>query len=167
MLVIHPDNLERIPLMTRIPRCPIVFLNSNVPLESVTLELISFDNAVVNAKTLGTMEPIWQQRFILFGMPIAVFGMRLLFPLAIVSIVTGMGLFETLHVAMNEPHRYESILKTTETTIFSFGTGGNYLDFAMAKIKYLQVKLSEHPYNFFEPEKENGRKKPERSIFVC
>jgi hypothetical protein len=88
----------------------------------VILEVsLSFDNAVVNAKILGTMEPIWQKRFMLFGMPIAVFGMRLLFPLAIVSIVTGMGLFETLHVAMNEPHRYESILKTTETTIFAFG----------------------------------------------
>ena len=88
----------------------------------VVLEVsLSFDNAVVNAKVLGTMEPIWQKRFMLFGMPIAVFGMRLIFPLAIVSIVTGMGLFETLHVAMNEPHRYEFILKTTETTIFAFG----------------------------------------------
>lgn len=88
----------------------------------VVLEIsLSFDNAVVNAKILETMEPIWQQRFILFGMPIAVFGMRLLFPLAIVSIVTGMGLLETLQVAMDDPHRYETILKTTETTIFAFG----------------------------------------------
>ncbi|MDD5052494.1 MAG: DUF475 domain-containing protein [Sulfuricurvum sp.] len=88
----------------------------------VILEIsLSFDNAVVNAKILETMEPIWQQRFILFGMPIAVFGMRLLFPLAIVSIVTGLGLFETLQVAMDEPHRYETILKSTETTIFAFG----------------------------------------------
>ncbi len=88
----------------------------------VVLEIsLSFDNAVVNAKILGTMEPIWQRRFILFGIPIAVFGMRLLFPLAIVSIVTGMGLFETLHVAINEPHQYEAILKSTETTIFAFG----------------------------------------------
>lgn len=42
--------------------------------------------------------------------------------------------------------------------VYSFGTGGKYLDFAMAKIQYLQVILSEHPYNFFEPESENGRK---------
>ena len=88
----------------------------------VVLEIsLSFDNAVVNAKVLATMDLIWQKRFMLFGIPIAVFGMRLVFPLAIVSIVTGMGLFETLHVAINEPHRYEAILKTTETTIFSFG----------------------------------------------
>jgi len=82
---------------------------------------LSFDNAVVNAKVLETMDPIWQKRFIVFGIPIAVFGMRLIFPLAIVAIVTGMGLMETLQVAMNEPSRYETILKSTETTIFAFG----------------------------------------------
>lgn len=88
----------------------------------IVLELsLSFDNAVVNAKVLETMEPIWQKRFIVFGLPLAVFGMRLVFPLAIVSLVTGMGLFETLQVAMDDPERYEAVLKTTETTIFAFG----------------------------------------------
>lgn len=88
----------------------------------IVLEIsLSFDNAVVNAKVLETLDPIWQKRFIVFGMPIAVFGMRLLFPLAIVSIVTGMGLSETLQVAINDPQRYEGILKSTETTIFAFG----------------------------------------------
>jgi hypothetical protein len=33
--------------------------------------------------------------------------MRLVFPLAIVSIVTGMGMIETLQVAMNQPDEYE------------------------------------------------------------
>ncbi len=42
--------------------------------------------------------------------------------------------------------------------VYEFGTGGKYIDFAMAKVQYLQVMLSEHCYNFFEPEKENGRK---------
>ena len=88
----------------------------------IVLEIsLSFDNAVVNAKVLETMDPIWQKRFIFFGIPIAVFGMRLIFPLAIVSLVTGMGLFETLQVAMNDPERYEAVLKSTETTIFAFG----------------------------------------------
>jgi len=88
----------------------------------IVLEIsLSFDNAVVNAKVLETMEPVWQKRFIFFGLPIAVFGMRLVFPLAIVSIVTGMGLIETLQVAMNQPSEYEKVLKTTETTIFAFG----------------------------------------------
>ncbi len=42
--------------------------------------------------------------------------------------------------------------------IYKFGTSGKYLDFAFAKIQYLQVVLSEHPYNFFNPESEVGRK---------
>ncbi|WP_295052168.1 DUF475 domain-containing protein [Sulfuricurvum sp.] len=88
----------------------------------IVLEIsLSFDNAVVNAKVLETMDPIWQKRFIFFGLPLAVFGMRLVFPLAIVSIVTGMGLIETLQVAMNQPDEYEKVLKMTESTIFAFG----------------------------------------------
>ncbi|MDD5717110.1 MAG: DUF475 domain-containing protein [Sulfuricurvum sp.] len=88
----------------------------------IILEIsLSFDNAVVNAKVLDTLEPVWQKRFIFFGLPIAVFGMRLVFPLAIVALVTGMGMLETLQVAMDEPERYEKILKSTESTIFAFG----------------------------------------------
>lgn len=88
----------------------------------IVLEIsLSFDNAVVNAKVLETMDPIWQKRFIFFGLPLAVFGMRLVFPLAIVSIVTGMGLIETLQVAINQPEEYEKVLKMTESTIFAFG----------------------------------------------
>jgi hypothetical protein len=40
--------------------------------------------------------------------------------------------------------------------IYAFGTFE--ASFAFAKIQYLQIILSEHSYNFFEPEKENGRK---------
>lgn len=42
--------------------------------------------------------------------------------------------------------------------VYSFGTSGKALDYAFAKIQYLMVQMGEHPYNFFEPEKENGRK---------
>ena len=44
--------------------------------------------------------------------------------------------------------------------IYAFGsTGGDRgLHFSMAKVQYMQVMLGEHPYNFFEPEQENGRK---------
>jgi len=88
----------------------------------IILEIsLSFDNAVVNAKVLETLDPVWQKRFILFGIPIAVFGMRLVFPLAIVSVASGMGFIETLDVAMQQPKEYEAILKTTEPSIFAFG----------------------------------------------
>ena len=34
----------------------------------IVLEVsLSFDNAVVNAKVLEAMDPVWQKRFILFG----------------------------------------------------------------------------------------------------
>ena len=52
-----------------------------------TLEIaLSFDNAIVNANKLEEMTPIWQQRFLTWGILIAVFGMRIIFPLAIVAI---------------------------------------------------------------------------------
>ena len=47
--------------------------------------------------------------------------MRLLFPLAIVSVVTGMGWLETFNVAMNDPVQYEAALKSAEKSIFAFG----------------------------------------------
>jgi hypothetical protein len=82
---------------------------------------LSFDNAVVNARVLKDMDKVWQERFILFGIPIAVFCMRLLFPLAIVALVTDMGLFETFDTALNDPTKYENALKSAEHTIFAFG----------------------------------------------
>ena len=82
---------------------------------------LSFDNAVVNVKVLETMEPKWQQRFITFGIPVAVFGMRFLFPMIIVAIASGLGLWETLNMALNEPHEYKETLESVEKLIFAFG----------------------------------------------
>lgn len=82
---------------------------------------LSFDNAVVNAKILDTMEPKWQQRFITFGIPIAVFGMRFFFPVLIVSIAGNLGIYETFSIAVNEPEKYHEILEKTEELIYAFG----------------------------------------------
>jgi len=82
---------------------------------------LSFDNAVVNAKILDTMEPKWQERFITFGLPIAIFGMRFLFPLIIVAIAGNIGVIETFNLAINEPHKYQEILEKTITLIYAFG----------------------------------------------
>jgi hypothetical protein len=42
---------------------------------------------------------------------------------------------------------------------YSFSTlgGDSGMAFAMAKAQYMIVKMTEHPFNFLEPEKENGR----------
>ena len=82
---------------------------------------LSFDNAVVNAKILATMEPKWQKAFIYVGMPIAVFGMRLIFPIMIVSMVANLGFFETFDLALHQPDIYHEKLVTNEKMIFAFG----------------------------------------------
>ena len=46
---------------------------------------LSFDNAVVNAMKLEGMSEKWRHRFITWGILIAVFGMRFLFPLLVDS----------------------------------------------------------------------------------
>jgi hypothetical protein len=86
---------------------------------------LSFDNAVVNVKVLETMEPKWQERFITYGIPIAVFGMRFLFPIIIVAIAGGLGLWETFDLAFNDAEGYHSKLKEVEELIFAFG--GSFL----------------------------------------
>ncbi len=88
----------------------------------IILEIsLSFDNAVVNAKVLETMEPKWQKRFITFGIPIAVFGMRFSFPIFIVAIASNMGIIETFQIAMDNPHKYHTILESVENLIYAFG----------------------------------------------
>jgi hypothetical protein len=82
---------------------------------------LSFDNAVVNAKILQTMDPLWQRRFLTWGILIAVFGMRFLFPILIVSIVTGWGLGETLQIALSNPEEYHHALVESEKLIYGFG----------------------------------------------
>ena len=86
---------------------------------------LSFDNAVVNAKVLETMEPKWQKRFITFGIPIAVFGMRFVFPIVIVAVASHMGIYETFKVAIDDPQKYKETLESVEKLIYAFG--GSFL----------------------------------------
>jgi len=86
---------------------------------------LSFDNAVVNAKVLETMEPKWQERFITWGMIVAVFGMRFIFPIVIVAVASGLGVWETFILAINEPSEYHKTLVSVEKFIFAFG--GSFL----------------------------------------
>ena len=86
---------------------------------------LSFDNAVVNAKILLNMEPKWQDRFIIFGVPFAVFGMRFIFPVLIVSIASGVNVVDTFNIAINNPTKYHHILQSVENLIYSFG--GSFL----------------------------------------
>lgn len=82
---------------------------------------LSFDNAVVNASVLEDMDHIWQRRFLTWGMVIAVFGMRIVFPLAIVAIAAGLGPMEAVNLSLNDPKRYEEIVSSAHVGIAGFG----------------------------------------------
>lgn len=82
---------------------------------------LSFDNAVVNAMKLEKMEPIWQHRFLTWGIAIAVFGMRFLFPLLVVSIFAKIGIFRVLNIALNDSNQYAHYLHQTHAPIVAFG----------------------------------------------
>ena len=82
---------------------------------------LSFDNAVVNAVVLKDMDPIWRQRFLTWGMLIAVFGMRILFPLLIVAVAAKIGPFEALRLAIEEPANYQHIIEGAHAGIMGFG----------------------------------------------
>ena len=82
---------------------------------------LSFDNAVVNATVLRDMDPVWQQRFLTIGILIAVFGMRIVFPIAIVSIAAQVGPMEAVSLSLNNPARYEEIVSGAHIGIAGFG----------------------------------------------
>ncbi len=82
---------------------------------------LSFDNAVVNASVLQRMSVLWQQRFLTWGMLIAVFGMRLVFPIIIVAAVTGMGALEVARLALTEPAVYAEHLHSSHIQVAMFG----------------------------------------------
>lgn len=82
---------------------------------------LSFENAVVNAKLLGRLSPLWQKLFLTVGILIAVFGMRLIFPLVIVAIAGNLSIGTVLDMAINHPDEYAEVLHDAHPAIASFG----------------------------------------------
>lgn len=82
---------------------------------------LSFDNAIVNANKLKYMTPVWQRRFLTWGILIAVFGMRIVFPLAVVSVAAAIGPIEAVRLAATEPQTYARIMNDAHIPIAAFG----------------------------------------------
>lgn len=93
---------------------------------------LSFDNAIINAEILRRMSPFWQQMFLTIGIVVAVFGMRLLFPLAIVWATAGLDPMRAMKLALNPPPNgalefpdgspsYEKLLMLAHPQIAAFG----------------------------------------------
>ncbi|MFT4395269.1 DUF475 domain-containing protein [Gordonia lacunae] len=93
---------------------------------------LSFDNAVINATILRRMSEFWQKIFLTIGILIAVFGMRLVFPLVIVWLASGLNPVDALDLALNPPPNdaayfangdpsYETIITDAHPQIAAFG----------------------------------------------
>ncbi|NUR68085.1 MAG: DUF475 domain-containing protein [Streptomyces sp.] len=82
---------------------------------------LSFDNAVVNAGILKKMSAFWQKIFLTVGVLIAVFGMRLVFPVVIVAVSAKMGPIEAVDLALNNKDHYQELVTDAHPAIAAFG----------------------------------------------
>lgn len=81
----------------------------------------SFDNAVINAQVLGRLSVFWQKLFLSLGIIIAIFGVRIVLPLAIVSLTAHVGLGTVADLALHHPHVYAEKLELAHPSITAFG----------------------------------------------
>ncbi|MFB2538645.1 MULTISPECIES: DUF475 domain-containing protein [unclassified Acinetobacter] len=82
---------------------------------------LSFDNAVVNASILRNWDEYWKKLFLTVGIIVAVFGMRLVFPIVIVAVTADMGMLEVVQMALNDPKTYSEKLLAHHAEIAAFG----------------------------------------------
>ncbi len=99
---------------------------------SVLEVTLSFDNAVVNARVLRRMSPLWQQRFLTWGILLAVFGTRFVLPILIVSAAVWASPIYIAALAFNDPEEYSHLLESVHASITAFG--GIFL--LMVSLKY-------------------------------
>jgi uncharacterized protein len=93
---------------------------------------ISFDNAVIDASIVKQMTPLWQKRFLTWGIFIAVFGMRLVFPILIVAIAASITPWEAISLAITEQKQYAAIMQSIHHEVAAFG--GTFL--ALVSLSY-------------------------------
>ncbi|MCC5611431.1 DUF475 domain-containing protein [Nostoc sp. CHAB 5834] len=102
---------------------------------------LSFDNAVVNATVLKDMDEVWRKRFLTWGMLIAVFGMRIVFPVLIVAIAAQIGPIEAIQLALNDENRYAELMTGAHHQIAAFG--GAFLGMVFLKF-FVDQHKEEH-----------------------
>jgi uncharacterized protein len=120
----------------------------------IVLEVsLSFDNAVVNATVLERMSEPWRRIFLTVGVLIAVFGMRLVFPLLIVGITAHLGPVEAVRLALDggsvdEPGTYAHLLHDAHPSIAAFGgmfLAMLFLDFVLTEREHAWLSWLERP----------------------
>jgi hypothetical protein len=101
----------------------------------------------VNATVLRQMDPVWRRRFITWGIAVAVFGMRIVFPLAIVALIAGISPLATVVMAATAPDEYSRILTSAHVSVAAFG--GAFL--AMVGLKhFFDIEKDVHWIGFIE-----------------
>ena len=113
----------------------------------------SFDNAVINAKVLQRLSPLWRTLFLTVGILIAIFGVRALLPVAIVSLTAHLPLGTVTDLALHQPGRYAAELDLARPGISAFG--GAFLlmlalHFFLADREVHWLKRIEVPLSKFE-----------------
>lgn len=102
---------------------------------------MSLDNSVVASSILINMEDKWRRRYLTYGMLIAVFGMRFLFPNLIVSMASHMSPWATMKMAIYNPSEYGRILASVHNEITAYG--GSFLIMIFLTF-FMNIEKDEH-----------------------
>lgn len=125
---------------------------------------LSFDNAVVNASVLKNWDPFWKMLFLTVGILVAVFGMRLIFPLLIVAVTADMGMVEVAKLALNDPKQYSERLMAHHAEIAAFG--GMFLLLVFLNFMFDDEKDT-HWFKWLEKTSAHFGSVPAISVFIA
>lgn len=118
-----------------------VFIGITLSILEISL---SFDNAVVNASVLSSMDDVWRKRFLTWGILIAVFGARLLIPILIVSITSGLSPLAVFHAAFFDTAEYAKLIEHIHIYVSGFGS-------AFLGMVFLKFFFDENKQNHWIP----------------
>lgn len=124
---------------------------------------LSFDNAVVNASVLRGWDHFWKMIFLTVGILVAVFGMRLIFPVVIVAVTADMGFMEVVQLALNAPKEYSAKLMAHHAEISAFG--GAFLMLVFLNF-FLDEEKDTHWFRMLERRLAHLANVPAMSVFI-
>jgi len=107
----------------------------------------SMDNAIINAKTLVKLAPIWRTMFLTVGIFIAIFGVRLVLPVVLVMITAQLDWTTVVELAIKDPSSYGHALEEAYPQIAAFG--GSFL-LMLALHFFLDKSRQVHWFKGFE-----------------
>ena len=125
---------------------------------------LSFDNAVVNASVLRGWDHFWKMIFLTVGILVAVFGMRLIFPIVIVAVTADMGMMDVVNMALNDPKNYSERLIAHHAEIAAFG--GSFLLLVFLNF-FLDEGKDTHWFRWLEGRLAHLANVPAMSVFVA